>query len=80
MNDYCQHQVWRTGVVIHCLCTRPGEKQNKTEKKKETKTVGGELLLLETVGHKALEKTEKQYQKQPKRYGGQGGNRNLITW
>lgn len=35
------------------------QEKNKTkQKKKETKTVGG-LLLLETVGHKTLKKTEK---------------------
>lgn len=39
--------------------TTTKNKQKKKNKNKETKTVRGELLLLETAGHKALKKTEK---------------------
>lgn len=63
MNDY-QDQTWRTEVVIAYVHDQEKNNNNKkqTEKKnknKETKTVRGELLLLETAGHKALKKTEK---------------------
>lgn len=77
MNDYEDHK----GRIEVAIAYVHDQKKKKQEKKKtRTKTVRRELLLQETAGHKVLKKTEKQYQKQPTCYGGQGGNRNLITW